>query len=461
MRQCSLSLCLLLVAVFCFLGADGGRAEENSSSASPIASTSPDGGSTERVNLLVERLPAFLRPWFHHEILGYELWRILVSLIVFLLALSLCAVIRNLLPPPPSTPPRGKEEGKKEKQGEERTDRGITWHLFLSTLRRATQVLVWAGAVRILGPILIPWRPEGAIWLSDLLLNIALAIFAYDIVGLVEAFLQGYTDKSDTWLDTMLLPVVRKSLRILVIVIVALHLYKNITNQDISTLLAGLGIGGLAFALAAQDMLKNIFGFAMIVLDRPFVVGERVQLEGHDGTIESVGFRSTRLRRLDGDLVTIPNAKVAELVVHNIGRRPSIRRVMNITIPYDTPVEKVERAVMILRELLTNHEGQHPDWPARVFFNDFNAASLNILAIYWYYPPDYWKFLDFSQRLNLEIMRRFAAEGIEFAFPTQTLYLASDPMRSLVIHHPSGQNLETSLEPCEPSQSSRSDRPCA
>ena len=122
---------------------------------------------------------------------------------------------------------------------------------------------------------------------------------------------------------------------------------------------------------------------------------------------------------------------MASASIENIGRRPSIRRLANITITYDTPPEKVEKAVAIVRGLLENHEGMHPDLPPRVHFNEFNSDSLNIMMIYWYHPPDYWKFVEFNERTNLEIMRAFEAEGIEFAFPTTTTYLAHDDRRPL------------------------------
>ena len=119
--------------------------------------------------------------------------------------------------------------------------------------------------------------------------------------------------------------------------------------------------------------------------------------------------------------------------IENIGKRPSIRRLSNITITYDTPPDKVERALEIIRGILENHEGMHPDFPPRVCFNEFNDTSLNILMIYWYHPPNYWDFLAFNERVNLQIMRAFEAEGIEFAFPTSTTYLAQDDRRPLHI----------------------------
>ena len=174
-----------------------------------------------------------------------------------------------------------------------------------------------------------------------------------------------------------------------------------------SALLAGLGIGGLAVALASQDTLKNFFGSIMIMLDKPFNVGQRVLVAGYDGVVETIGFRSTRVRTLTGHLVTVPNEKMANSSIENVGRRPSIRRRSNITITYDTPPEKVEKAVSIIRGILENHEGMQEDFPPRVFFNEFNDASLNILMMYWYHPPDYWNFVAFSEKVNFQIFQAF------------------------------------------------------
>lgn len=142
--------------------------------------------------------------------------------------------------------------------------------------------------------------------------------------------------------------------------------------------------------------------------------------------------RSTRIRTLDGHLVTVPNGELANMMIRNVSRRPYIKRVANITITYDTSPEKVERAIEIIKETLNAHnEKMHPDMPTRVFFNNFNDCSLNILVIYWFAPPDYWAFMEFDQMFNLTVLKRFNEEGIEFAFPTQTLYLAGDENRPL------------------------------
>lgn len=262
--------------------------------------------------------------------------------------------------------------------------------------------------------------------MTSVLYAIALAYAVYRLVDVLDHFLGGWAKKSESKIDDMLVPMLRKSLRITIVIVLAMFIVENFLGRDkVTTLLAGLGVGGLAVALAAQDTLKNFFGSLMILLDKPFQVGDRVVVGEHDGPIEDVGFRTTKLRTLDGHLVTIPNSTIVDSMIRNISRRPYIRRIANITITYDTPAEKVERALEILKEILDNHEGMNPDFPPRVFFSDFNDCSLNLMVIYWYHPPEYWDYLAFSQRVNLEIFKRFNAEGIEFAFPTQTVFLGN------------------------------------
>lgn len=249
----------------------------------------------------------------------------------------------------------------------------------------------------------------------------------YRLVDVLEMLLRRWTARTRTQLDDQLVPIVRKALRILTVIIVLLVIAQNIFQWEIGALLAGLGLGGLAFALAAQDALKNLFGSVTIFADRPFTLGERVKIGEHEGTVQEVGFRSTRIRTLTGHLVTVPNAVVAASPVENIGRRPYIRRTLDVTVTYDTPAEKVARAVRILEEMLQARKDHFPpDLPGKVYFNEFNAASLNIIVYYWFTPPDWWEYLAFTHDFNMELLRRFNEEAIEFAFPTQTLYLKQD-----------------------------------
>lgn len=256
---------------------------------------------------------------------------------------------------------------------------------------------------------------------------LAFGWFIYRLVDIVEYLLHRWTARTETLLDDQLVPLVRKTLRVFIVLIAALFIAQNIFRWNIGALLAGLGIGGLAFALAAKDMLANLFGSLTIFADRPFQMGELVRIKDYYGTVEEVGFRSTRVRLLTGHLVTIPNSVVANEPVENVGRRPFIRRLLNVTVTYDTPPEKVQRAVDIIREMLDARKDHFPqDNPPRVYFDDYNAASLNIVVYYWFTPPDWWAYLEFNHDFNMELLRRFNDEGIEFAFPTQTLYLKQD-----------------------------------
>ena len=268
---------------------------------------------------------------------------------------------------------------------------------------------------------------------TSVLFITAVAWTLYCLVDVVDYWLVRPTKKTRTKMDDMLAPMVRKSLRVTIVVLTLLQIATTLSDKPLTSVLAGLGVGSLAIALASQETLKNFFGSLVIFADKPFELGDRIVVGEFDGPVESVGFRSTRIRTLDGHVITIPNGELANKMIKNISRRPYIKRVANITITYDTPPEKVQRALDIIREILNNHEGMNPDFPPRIYFNEFNDASLNILVIYWYTPPDYWKAMEFGENFNMELLRRFNAEGIEFAFPTQTLYLAGDPKQPLKV----------------------------
>lgn len=265
----------------------------------------------------------------------------------------------------------------------------------------------------------------------NVLLVLAVAWLVYRLVDVVDFWMRHETGQTVSRLDDMLVPLVRKSLRVTIVILALLQVATILSDKPVTSLLAGLGVGGLAMALAAQETIKNFFGSIVLFADKPFEMGDRIVVDGFDGTVEEVGFRSTRLRTLEGNLVTLPNGELANKNIQNIGKRPFIRRILNIALPYDTPPAKVQKAVEILKDILKDHEGMRPDYPPRVVFNEFNASSLNVQVLYWYYPPEYWAFMAFSERANLQILDRFGREGIEFAFPTQALVIAGDPKRPM------------------------------
>jgi MscS family membrane protein len=199
----------------------------------------------------------------------------------------------------------------------------------------------------------------------------------------------------------------------------------------LTTLLAGAGISGLAIALAAQSLLKGLFGTVTILFDKPYQSGERIIVKGYDGVVEDIGMRATKLRLLTGHLASIPNDQMADSEIENIGRRPHIRRTAVIEMPSGTPTAKVKRALEIVRAAVDGHEGMREEFPPRVFLRDLNEASIGIFMIYWYHPPNYWDFLAFSEKVNLQIMEQLEAEGIDFAAPALTVHTPDGPSARL------------------------------
>jgi MscS family membrane protein len=270
---------------------------------------------------------------------------------------------------------------------------------------------------------------DGWTTLARVVLAIAAAYGLYRLVDVIEYYLNRLVGKTETTLDDMLVPIVRKALRLTIAIIAVLLISENILGGDkVKSLLLSAGVGGIAIALAAKDTIANFFGSITIFTDRPFQMGELVKIGEHMGPVEEVGFRSTRIRTLQGHLVTIPNSVITNSSVENIGKRPFIRRTSNITITYDSGHSKTKRAVEIIKKVLADvpEINSTPDNPPRVYFSDFNDWSLNIYMSYWVKPADYWLYHKVNEQVNLEIMKRFEAEQIEFAFPSQTLYVKKD-----------------------------------
>jgi MscS family membrane protein len=185
----------------------------------------------------------------------------------------------------------------------------------------------------------------------------------------------------------------------------------------LATLLTSAGIGGIALALGAQDTLKTLFGTVALMADRPFRVGDRISYKDHEGFVEEIGLRSTRIRLLTSHLVTVPNDGLARADIENVGRRTCIRRVADIHLPIDTPRAKVEAALAIVRKEIEGHEGMDPEHPPRVFFADFQPTAFVLRVIYWYHPPDRWAYRAFGEAFNLAVLRAFEKEGIQFSLP--------------------------------------------
>jgi MscS family membrane protein len=219
-----------------------------------------------------------------------------------------------------------------------------------------------------------------------------------------------------------LVPLISKTLKGFVLIMAVLVTLDNL-NFNIRTLLAGVSISGLALGLAAQDTVGNLFGAAAVFMDKPFKIGDRIQGPGIDGVVEEMGLRSTRVRNLDGHLITVPNKTMGNATITNITRRPNIKTTMNIGITYDTPVEKVQEGLKILNAI---YRGSPMTHDVIIGFNNFADSSLNILVVHWWKGLDFKEYINGLQGFNLEIKRQFDEAGISFAFPSRTVYLKQD-----------------------------------
>ena len=355
------------------------------------------------------------------EIAGSKLWRIFALFLIILISLAFGRIVKFLL---------NKTSREMEKQ-----DRFIAATTFYSLA--SSSVFLFASFGITIALTLLELQSEKVEEFTQtigaILLTIGVGYFFYWLSEIPSAWFHKMAKKTESKLDDMMAPIIKKSLRITVVILVLVQIAQILSDKPITSILAGLGIGGLAIALAAQDSIKNFFGSIILFVDKPFEIGDRVVIDGHDGPVEMVGLRSTKIRTLEGHLVTVPNGELANKTIQNIGKRPYIRRIVNLTITYDTPPEKIDRAIEILKDILDNHEGMRKEFPPRIFFDEFNSDSLNIIVYYWYHPPDYWDYMAFSEGFNKEVFRRFSEEGIDFAFPTQTVYLAGDSSRPLTI----------------------------
>jgi MscS family membrane protein len=261
-------------------------------------------------------------------------------------------------------------------------------------------------------------------FLALMALSVTWAI--YRLVEVFNNFLKELAQRSDNNLDDLLVDLIRKAIRMTIVFIAVIFIGQTILGWNITALIAGAGIVGLAVALAAKDTLANFFGSVMIMLDKPFVVGERVTIDSLTGVVERIGFRTTRIRSLSGHMYSMPNSKIADSVVENVTKRPYIKYAFDLTLVYDTTAVQMDRAMEILHEILDKHEGFNKEMPSRIYFTSFNDWALNISVIVWFQCTDYFQTQQWKNDINLEILRRFNAEGLDFAFPTSTNHLVGD-----------------------------------
>jgi MscS family membrane protein len=250
-------------------------------------------------------------------------------------------------------------------------------------------------------------------------------IFFYRLVNILSMYFERIAGESESTLDDQLVPLVRKVLKTFVVIVGVLFILDNL-DIDILGIVAGLSIGGLAFALAAQDTIKNFFGSLMIFVDKPFQVGDWITSGDVDGTVEEVGFRSTRIRTFRNSVQYIPNGTITNQSVDNHGLRQYRRFFTQIALTYDTPANLIEVFVEGLKEIVRKHPQTRKDY-YEIHMNEMGGSSLNIMFYIFFQVPSWSEELKSRHEILLSIIRLAEELGINFAFPTQTLHVETFP----------------------------------
>lgn len=229
--------------------------------------------------------------------------------------------------------------------------------------------------------------------------------------------------KTESKLDDQLIPFAIDSIKITIFIIGLFVIIGNIFNVNITALAAGLGVGGIAIAMASKESLENLFGSFTIFLDQPFTVGDIVNIGNITGVVEKVGFRSTRIRTFDKSLVTVPNKKMIDLELDNLGMRPVRRSKFNLGLTYDTTPEQVKNIVHDIQKMIDDHSMTNSE--GRVRFMEFGASSLDIMVVFYVNSSNWDDFINTKQDINYRIMEIVKNHKSNFAFPSRSIYIES------------------------------------
>ena len=255
----------------------------------------------------------------------------------------------------------------------------------------------------------------------EVALAVSLVWLLFRLIDVLGSALARVARRTESRLDDQFVPLLRKTLKVIISVTVSVMVVQEL-GYSVSSLIASLGVGGLALALAAKDTVANVFGSVVVFTDQPFQVGDWIEVEGVEGTVEEVGFRTTQIRRFDNSSVTMPNATFSAHPIVNHSRRPRRRIAMNIGLTYDTGSQQMEKVLEDLRRLLKEHPGIDQGFHF-VNFTGFGESSLD-LQLYCFTSTTVWTdFLDIRERLLLRIMEIVQEHGLQMALPTRTIHM--------------------------------------
>ena len=301
------------------------------------------------------------------------------------------------------------------------------WEVERRRLNRGI-LLVTAGITLLVGFPMLDFDPEienVVNQIASLVAAVGVLQVAYRAIDIFMDVLARRATKTESKLDDSLVPLLRTAVRLFVTFVGLLFVLQNL-DINVSSLIAGLGLGGLAIALAAQDTVRNLLGGVTIFADKPFEVGDWVVVDGVEGTVEAVGFRSTRVRTFYNSLISVPNGNLMDSGIDNMGQRRWRRYKTTLGVAYHTKPDQLQAFVEGIRAIIQANPGMRQDYYI-VEFHGFGATSLDILVYCFIDAEDWNEELRTRHVLNLDIMRLAESLQVEFAFPTQTLHIANMP----------------------------------
>ena len=261
----------------------------------------------------------------------------------------------------------------------------------------------------------------------SLIVALCITIALVRVLNVLRDFFMALAKKSENVYDDLLIGLVFPAVKTVVWIIAVLFIAENIFKFNVTALLAGAGVAAMAVAFAAQNTIANIFGALSLITDRPFLIGDTIVINGKRGSVTEIGLRSTKVRSLDGTIWSIPNKEMSEATIENVSKRPNIKQVFDFGLVYSTTPEQMKQALEIVKNIfencpLTNMELN----PPLISFEALRDSSMNIQAVQWFQTGNYMEFIKAREEINFEIIKRFGEAGLEFAYPSQTLYLAAD-----------------------------------
>jgi MscS family membrane protein len=372
-----------------------------------LLALTPAPAQPTKIQRLAEDLPAEL----HGTLFGVEMWQYLAILALIVVSVVARKIIQFVV---------------------ENRVRSFADKLGQHWAARLVDVSASPGATLVMAVLL--WVSYPALGLPGsaqltlaalvrILVVLSITWALYSLVDLLADRMAERAALTESRLDDQLVPLLRKSLKIVTVIAGAVFVLQNM-NVDVGSLLAGLGLGGLAVALAAKDTLANLFGSVMIFVDRPFQIGDWVVVNGAEGIVEEVGFRTTRIRTFYNSLVILPNSVFTESKIDNYGARTYRRTYVTLNLTYDTSAEQMQAFVEGVRGIIEANPRTRKDY-YEVHMSGFGAHSLDVMLYFFFKVPSWSDELRERHNVFLEVLRLAEKVGVRFAFPTQTLHVDS------------------------------------